>query len=140
MASPMSRTLELFRARGWEAHPVERRIHGHLLIDYAGFGDIIAFSDTEEAIIQACNGTDVQARVRKILGEPQGPDLKDAQRAERVRTAAIKWVRKPGRRIIVVGWRKYKARVDGKLVRAIETDVTLEDLLYGLDDGGADAE
>lgn len=65
--------------------------------DLWGFGDILAAKGNETVIIQVTSGSNVPARIQKILTEP-------------INYMASFWLESPNRRIEVHGWRKVGPR------------------------------
>jgi hypothetical protein len=130
-ASPTELTLSYFRERAWEIGVVERFV-GPLKIrlDFGGFADLIAYHHQGTLAVQACTTGDVPKRIRKILGEPQGPTPKDMVLAERARRNAFLWLMHKDRGIIVIGWKKYKRPdEEGRVVRPTIYEVTINDFI-----------
>ena len=103
---PTERTLRHFRERGWICDMIERWIRnpkhpaGGFRKDYLGFGDILAFSWQDTALIQSC-GSDFSAHKHKIFEIPEDYPLK--------------WLSVENRRLILIGWRKVLKKRGGKL-------------------------
>lgn len=96
MSSPTSRTLDLLRKGGYECAIVERwNAYTKTRHDLYGFADILAMRGIELLAVQATSGSNVAARVTKILAEPR----------------ALEWVRPGSQRFLtVIGWSKKGAR------------------------------
>jgi len=101
MTGPVARSLQWYRKQGYFAYSVSRWVPQALkTIDFAGWGDIIAYSP-QLRVIEACQATTTDhqaARVTKILS------LESAQA----------WV-KAGGQIVVHGWKKGGPRGQRKL-------------------------
>jgi hypothetical protein len=111
MSSPTARTLADLRGDGYRAEVVERwNQHARIRQDLFDFIDIVAIRGTDTLAVQATSTGNMGARLTKIKGLP----------------AAREWV-EGGRFLSIVGWKKYKKRVDGKQWRATWRPVTLED-------------
>lgn len=90
MTSPTQRTLSLCKRNGIEAGIVEKwNHHAHIRQDLFGFIDIVAMNGGNVIGIQATSGSNVSARVKKILANPK----------------ALLWLRSGGL-LYVHGWRK----------------------------------
>lgn len=91
MSSPTQRTLKHLRAAGYPLVQVVERWNPHARVrqDLFGIIDVVAVSDTEIVGVQATSGSNVSARVAKI-----------------VESDAIQILRKVGVRVLVHGWRK----------------------------------
>jgi hypothetical protein len=95
------RTLEHLRAEGYYCDVVERFIRnpehpgGGFRKDFMGFGDILAFSETETMMVQSC-GQSFAEHKRKLLSNLNVP----------------LWLSGP-RKLMLIGWRKVK-KVRGK--------------------------
>jgi hypothetical protein len=91
--TPTQRSLKLLREQGYTVAIVEKwNPHARIRQDLFGFIDLLAIRDGETLGIQACAGSSLSARVKKITEhENLGP------------------VRKAGWRIEVWAWRKLKA-------------------------------
>ena len=114
-ASPTQRTLEHYRAQGYAIGVVERFVaqagpYGKRF-DLFGFIDLIAMDGDVTTAIQATSASNVSARVKKILSIPE----------------AQQWVSGPNRHLIVIGWKKYAKRVNGKLWRYVYREIGLGD-------------
>ena len=113
-ASPTQRTLDHFRALGSCIGVVEKwnQYAGEFgqRVDLFGFADLFAFDDTEEIMIQATSTGNMRSRQKKILENDN----------------AKAWLRKPGRRIVVIGWKKYAKPVDRKWWRPSFIEITAE--------------
>lgn len=104
MASPTSRSLAELRKLGWRAEVVERHnTFSSRKNDLFGFIDILAIAGDFTLGVQATSTPNLAARVRKIEGE--------------CRERAAEWLEGEGRLLACVGWRRYAARVDGRLWR-----------------------
>jgi hypothetical protein len=94
MTTHTSRTLKYFREKGYHADMIERFIAfpppGHRK-DYFGFGDILAFNNSQTIILQSC-GQSYAAHLRDLLKNPTVP----------------LWLAGPSRMLILCGWRKIK--------------------------------
>jgi hypothetical protein len=101
MTGPVARSLSWYRKHGYFAYSVSRWVaQARKTIDFAGWGDIIAYSP-DLGIIEACQATTTghQAeRLGKILA------MESAQG----------WV-KAGGQIVVHGWKKGGKRGERKL-------------------------
>jgi hypothetical protein len=87
--TPTQRSLALLRKQGWTVAVSERwNPHARIRQDLFGFLDLVCIGPTIIGI-QTTSGTNVAARVRKILDTP----------------AARQWL-EAGARVIVHGWRK----------------------------------
>jgi len=119
--SPTQRTLAELRGRGMVADIVERRspprpgVPWGQTHDYLGCVDIIAFDPTVTLAVQSC-GSDFASHRRKVTEDC----------AHEVR----EWLRGPGRRFEIWGWRRLKVKRGGKAVRWMPRveDITLADL------------
>lgn len=110
--SPNKRSLDWLRERGYTAEVVERRLPGCLVTkDLFGFADLLAVRAAERGVlaVQATTGRNLSARVKKILGAPQGGRPREIADARRRREAAQLWLR-CGNRIEVHGWRLLRRR------------------------------
>ena len=109
MTGPVARSLAWYRKQGWHAYSVSRWVpQAHKTIDFAGWGDIIAYSP-DLKIIEACQATTTDhqsARVTKIMAA----------------TSAAAWVRAGGQ-IVVHGWAKRGPRGQRKLWQLTVTPV-----------------
>lgn len=109
--SPTSRTLAWLAEQGYRAGVVER-FYGGKRHDLYGFVDILAIDKRETIAVQATGGhSNVSARIAKI----------------RALDSARAWLA-GNRRILVVGWKKFKRPVDRKFWRPIIREVTVADL------------
>lgn len=132
MTSPTQRSLKWLRDQGMTAEVVERwNPHAKVRHDLFGSIDIVALFDSpmpprmcdppafehcwcldqgRTIGVQATSGSNVSARIAKILAEP------------RMRL----WI-KCGNRLVVHGWRKLKVKRGGKAVRweLREEEITL---------------
>jgi hypothetical protein len=91
MSSPTARTLAHFRKLGFPCVDiVERRVFRHVTKDLFGCIDVLAM-DANGAVtaVQATSGSNVSARVKKIMALP-----------------AWHVMRLAGWRVVVQGWRK----------------------------------
>lgn len=112
MSSPTQRTLQWLRDAGYRAEVVERWVpQTKTRRDLFGCLDILAVNDDETVGVQATSGSNVSARVAKI----------------RELDAARAWLM-GSRRLLVVGWKKYAKREDGKHWRPIIREMRLADL------------
>ncbi len=94
--TPTARTLVWLRGKGIEAAVVERWIpQTRRRLDLFGFIDLIAIDGGTTWGVQATSTGNVQSRITKIIEHPNTP----------------LWLAGP-RRILVIGWRSYKRRVD----------------------------
>jgi hypothetical protein len=99
--SPTQRSLAALKADGWLAAVVEKwNPHARIRQDLFGFVDILAVRDGETLGVQACAGSSVSARIKKIADSELAPQ-----------------VRRAGWRLEVWGWRKNAA---GKWVCRVE--------------------
>lgn len=97
MSSPTQRTLQYLRERGHVAQVVEYwNPHARRRVDLFGILDIVSVHDGRVFGWQACAGSGVSARVRKVQASPLLPSV-----------AAAMSVR-------VIGWRRYRRPVDGR--------------------------
>lgn len=124
MASPTTRTNEYFRNLGYTVDIAEHHnTFAGKKKDLFGFIDIVAIGHGETIGIQATSTGNVNARVKKILygdlGKDKEPDPTIPERAQ-------EWLRS-GNTICVMGWKRYKKRVDNKLWRPTIRWLTLED-------------
>lgn len=87
--SPMQRSLAKLRQDGYRVHITEHYSRG-LKHDLFGFCDILALRENEVLAVQVTSGSNVAARVKKIM---------DSEELPFVRKAAI--------RVVVHGWKKY---------------------------------
>jgi hypothetical protein len=96
VSSPTSRTLSLLKKGGYTVAIVERwNQYSRTRHDLYGFADILAMKGTELLAVQATSGSNVSARITKILAEPR----------------ALEWVRPGSQRFLsVIGWSKKGAR------------------------------
>ena len=104
MATPTSRTLELFRKEGYEVQIVERFIgYANVRKDYLTCLDLHALKAGQKTIIGIqCFSTAWQEHYRKICVEyPEGAKF---------------WLG-CGHKFIFIGWRKLKVKRGGKAVR-----------------------
>lgn len=112
-------TKELFRDNGYTVEDVERTNcwNGHKN-DLFGFGDLLAVKlGKPVTIIQSTSGSNHTARVKKILGLPQGKKKGDKVLA---RTAELCLM--CGMEILVVSWKKIKNRWTPRIERIGLTD------------------
>lgn len=110
MASPTQRTLGWLREQGYLAEVVER--HNHFSgkkHDLYGCIDILAIRGAETLGVQATSASNVGARVAKINA------LEVAQA----------WVA-GGRKLQVVGWRRYKKAENGRWWRPYVVEIEIE--------------
>ena len=97
---PTERTLKYFRDQGYMCDMVERFIRnpkhpaGGFRKDCFGFGDILAFNESETLLIQSC-------------GSAYSEHLKMLKSSEIV----PQWLRCENRKVILIGWRKLKNRL-----------------------------
>ena len=113
--SPTQRTLALYREKGYSIEVVERWIMGGFVRkDYLGIIDMIAINATETIGVQSC-GQAWSAHIKKITEEGAA--------------SARLWLSCPGRRLILVGWRKLKIKRGGKAVHFVprEREFSLAD-------------
>ena len=116
MSSPTSRTLEHYRRCGYHIDIAERWIQAtRQRRDLFNFVDLVAFNDDETLAIQATSTGNMNARVNKIL------ELR----------AAWDWIQAEGRKIVVIGWKKYAKPVDRKWWRPTIRYLTKEDWTDG---------
>lgn len=106
--SNTSRTLEYIRSQGWTADKVEQfnpyaGKHGKRK-DMFGFADIVAIGENTTIAIQSC-GQAFAEHDRKIREDPE------------VAPNALKWIKVPSNRIMLIGWRKVKLKRGGKAMR-----------------------
>lgn len=95
MRSPTERSLKWLRENGYEPQVVETFNHfNKKRKDLYGGIDILAINKTETLGVQTTSGTNLRARVKKLIAEPK------------IRL----WLQGPGRTIQVHGWRKLKPR------------------------------
>ena len=98
--SPTQRTLAKLRAEGWLPAVVEKwNPHARIRQDLYGFIDLVALKDGETLAIQACAGSSLSARVKKITDHEN-----------------LSAVRKAGWTIQVWAWRKLKSGWAPKIV------------------------
>jgi len=103
--SPTQRTLALYREKGYSIEIVERWIMGGFVRkDYLGIIDMIAINETDTIGVQSC-GQAWSAHVKKITEE-----CADSSRL---------WLSCPGRRLVLIGWRKMKVKRGGKAVHFV---------------------
>jgi hypothetical protein len=113
---PTSRTLKLFRDRGYSAEVIERWIPGGFVRrDYLGIIDILAITSRYTIGVQSC-GQSFSEHLKKMTEENS--------------TASKLWLSSPSRRLILVGWRKKKIKRGGIAVRyeARENEIFAFDL------------
>jgi hypothetical protein len=125
MSSPTVRTNKYYRDLGYTVDIAEHHnTFAGKKKDLFGFIDIVAIGHGETIGIQATSTGNVNARYRKItegfLGKDKEPDLTIPERA-------LVWL-ESGNSIVVIGWKKYKKRVDNKLWRPTIRQVTIEDV------------
>ena len=90
--SPTQRTLAYLKSQGYLCQVVEKwNPHARIRQDLYGFIDILAIKEDEVLGVQACAGSSVSARVKKIAEHDN-----------------ISAVRKAGIKVWVMGWRKLK--------------------------------
>lgn len=100
MTSPTSRSLALYRKRGWLVAVVERfNPYAKVRQDLFGFIDLIAIKGDLTLGIQTTTGDHVAERIEKVKG---------------LQAAAV-WLESPLRKIVFNGWRKVGARGERKL-------------------------
>ena len=100
--SPTERELKYLREQGFVAEVVEKWIpQTHTRRDLFGFADIIYFDEGGVGLCQVTTVHNMPARVKKVLAS----DL------------ARRWVTVANRCLLVVGWKKYAKKVDGKMWR-----------------------
>lgn len=131
MTSPSQRTMEHMRHEGWLVGVVEKwNMHvgpeaclhcgarRGIRQDLFGFADLIGVHpiDNNVVLVQATSGSNVAARLTKILTTPE------------VRDRARLWLSHPGRQLTIVGWKKYAKALDRKYWRPRWLYVTLHDL------------
>ena len=110
--SPTERTLRWLRDAGWRADVVERWLpHARVRKDVYGFIDILCINDDDTLGVQATSAANVGSRIQKI----------------RALDAARSWL-VGGRKLWVVGWRKYRKAEAGKHWRPLVRELTLSDL------------
>ena len=103
--SPTMRTLKWLRDEGYHSDVVERFIRrpglpgGGFRKDFQGFGDILAYSNTETVMVQSC-GTSYSAHLKKLLKNPN----------------VALWLAGP-RRLMLIGWRELKVKRGGKATK-----------------------
>lgn len=112
MSSPTARTLAWLKDSGYLAGVVERHnTFSGKKTDLFGFVDIVAVKNTETVGVQATSGAHVAERVAKIVALDTARTWLDG-----------------GRRILVVGWRRYRKPEDGRWWRPVLREVRMEDL------------
>lgn len=90
--SPTQRSLKHWRDKGYLCAIVEHwNQHAHIRQDLYGFIDVLAINGEDIVGIQACIGSDVSTRVKKIVEHDNYPKVIAAMR------------------IVVHGWRKNAA-------------------------------
>ena len=91
--SPTQRSLQYLRNQGYTVAVVEKwNPHARIRQDLFGCIDLLAIRDGETLAIQACAGSSLSARVKKITDHEN-----------------LAAVRKAGWRIEVMAWRKLKS-------------------------------
>lgn len=85
--------------------------HARIRQDLFGFIDIIAIDGDDTLAIQATSTGNINSRVEKILANDIARD----------------WLDGPHRRIIVIGWKKYKKAIDRKHWRPTFREITRRD-------------
>ena len=106
--SPTQRSLALLRSRGYLVAVVERwNSFVKRRQDLFGFIDLLAIKGDELIGVQSTSGSNVSARINKIIAEPN----------------AIVWL-SPSRKIVVHGWRKVGPRGKRKKWECREEEVT----------------
>lgn len=93
--SPTARTLALCKRKGWIAEIVERWIPmARKRKDLFGFTDIVIVRDKKLILLQVTTGSNVHARMKKILESPLAPRVLEI----------------PSIEIEVWGWREKKIK------------------------------
>lgn len=111
--SPTQRTLAWLREQGLTAQVVERwQPQARVRVDLFGCIDVIAVDASETIGVQATSAGGMSARRAKIA-ESDG---------------AKAWLASPHRRLLLVGWRKYRKREDGKQWRPIVEEVVRDEV------------
>ena len=104
MSKYTQRTLKYFRDLGYTIDVIERWIVIPGLPgkgkrkDYLGFGDLLAFDDTDTLLVQSC-GSAYSEHKKKILALPGPSD----------------WLMSRNRRLFLIAWRKLLKKKGGKL-------------------------
>lgn len=107
--TPTQRSLKKLRAEGWFCAIVEHwNQYARIRQDLFGFADLIGIKENEAILIQTTSGSNVSARVNKILA---------------LRAAEL-WLTSPTRRIVVHGWAKRGARGKRKEWICREVEIT----------------
>jgi len=90
--SPTALTLAYLRAEGWPLVEVVEHWNpfAHIRVDLFGIFDILAADDKATIGVQCTTVTNMSARRRKIEAS----------------AAAAEWVKCPGRRIWLIGWKQ----------------------------------
>lgn len=98
--SPTQRSLKKLREEGWLVAVVEHwNSFRHIRQDLFGFADLLAIRGDEALLVQTTSGSNVAARVEKIVQS----------------SAAKLWLTSPNRRIVIHGWSKRGERGKRKL-------------------------
>lgn len=106
--TPTQRSLAMLRADGYFVAVVEKwNPHVKIRQDLFGFGDLLAFKGDTILLVQTTSGSNVSARIQKILENP----------------VAAAWLT-PNRRIHVHGWRKCGERGKRKTWQCRIEDMT----------------
>ncbi len=112
MSSPTQRSLKFYRESGYLAEVTEKWIpQTRKRKDLYGFGDILCISDTETLAVQATSAGNVSARLAKI----------------KALESARCWLA-GGRRLQIIGWKKYAKPINRQYWRPVIREVTLTDL------------
>jgi hypothetical protein len=78
--SPMRRSLELMRGRGYHCEITEHRTHDGTTHDLFGFGDILCVHKEEGdvVVVQTTSRSNISARVKKITDSELLPIVRNA--------------------------------------------------------------
>lgn len=93
--SPTQRSLNKLRSEGYLVAITERwNQYAHIRQDLFGFIDLLAIRGNEVLAVQTTSGTNVAARISKLMALP----------------AVAIWTNSPHRKVVVHGWRKVGPR------------------------------
>jgi hypothetical protein len=113
--TPTARTLALLRAEGWTAQVVERwNAHARIRQDLFAAFDVVAIRADVAGVlgVQCTSGSNVAARVRKLLDNP----------------AVAVWLQ-AGNSAAVWGWARRGPRGKRKTWSVLRRAITLDDLI-----------
>lgn len=91
----------------WNPHSFTRK-------DLFGFGDVMAVKGKETVLVQATSTPNVQSRIRKVRG---------------LDSAGVWLAESSHRRIIVIGWKKFAKKLNGRNWQPTLHEITLPEWL-----------